>query len=230
MYRYNSTSKTAFTFTKDASDYAVTMSWVTGPSGYPSPRDYAEGDLKNKGTGAVVGRFKMGWVSEAFRKCSVEIDTVAGSERPLDSGAGQDWASVFKTVGFDINVIPSDIDVAEESGESRNETELHKAMLDRRRAVNFDTDWPYYILAVKKMSRLSASCSILIFLDRIRIMSLARVWPSVPTSSRLKMRDGARNEASGSGLPKPLTTGLQSTNWAMLLASSTTPIQSTTHS
>ena len=149
MWRYQGTSKTNFSFTKDPSDYSVTMTWMTGPSGYPSPEDYAEGDLKLDTTGEVAGRLKIGWLSQYYRKCTVEIDTVAGSERPLENGAGQDWHSVYADVGFDIDLRQSDINIQEESGDSWSDAELHKAMLDRRNPINPNTSWHYHILAVK---------------------------------------------------------------------------------
>ncbi|KAH0541557.1 hypothetical protein FGG08_003969 [Glutinoglossum americanum] len=153
MYRYQATSKTDFSFTKDTSDYNVKMTWMTVPlgSGYPSPSDYAEGDVKSDTTGAVVGRLKMGWVSEFFRKCKVEIDTVSGSERPLDNGAGQNWQTVFKNVGLDLSVELSDTDVLEKSGDSWSDGELHQAMLEKREPVNLDEEWHYYILVVKEL-------------------------------------------------------------------------------
>jgi hypothetical protein len=60
MWRYTARSPSDFDFTKDASDYSITMTWMTAPTGYPSSNDYAEGDLKDATSGDIIGRLKMG--------------------------------------------------------------------------------------------------------------------------------------------------------------------------
>ncbi|MGE0224741.1 MAG: hypothetical protein AB7F35_14780 [Acetobacteraceae bacterium] len=126
------------------------MSWMTAPSGYPSTNDYLEGDVRNA-SGNVIGRLKMGWVSAYYRKATIEIDTVSGSEQPLDSGTGVTWKSVFDTVGWDMSVRLSDTNVAEPSGAGWSDPEMHASMLARRDAVNLDAEWRYHILAVKQI-------------------------------------------------------------------------------
>jgi len=123
---------------------------MTAPAGYPSPADYAEGDVKNA-NGAVVGRLTMGWLSKYFRKAVIEIDTVSGSERPLDSGNGHSWATVMDQLGWQVTVQLSDANVVEPSGNSWSDAEMHAAMLARRAATNLDTEWHYHILAVKNI-------------------------------------------------------------------------------
>ena len=44
------------------------------------------------------GRLTMGWVSKYLRKAIVEIDTVSGSEAPLNNGSGIDWQTVYNEV------------------------------------------------------------------------------------------------------------------------------------
>ena len=126
------------------------MTRMTAPTGYPSPSDYAEGDVKNAG-GTVVGRLTMGWLSSYFRRCTVEIDTVNGSEQPTNSGVGHTWQSVMDAVGWQVNVQLSDTNVAEASGASWSDAEMHAAMLARRSATNLDTEWRYHVLAVKNI-------------------------------------------------------------------------------
>jgi len=128
--------------------FSAQMTWIAAPAGYPSTSDYLEGDLKNA-AGAVVGRLKMGWVSKYYRKASVEIDSVTGSEQPLDNGAGIGWKQVFDTLGWDVTIKLSDINVAEPSGPGWSDAEMHAAMLARRDPISLDTEWRYHILAVK---------------------------------------------------------------------------------
>jgi hypothetical protein len=124
------------------------MTWIAAPTGYPSRGDYIEGDTKNA-AGAVVGRLKMGWVSSYYRKASIEIDTVSGSERPLDNGAGENWGTIGSKIGWDLTILPSQSNVAEVSGPSWSDGELHAAMLRWRDRSNLDVEWRYHILTVQ---------------------------------------------------------------------------------
>jgi hypothetical protein len=132
------------------STLTATMVRMTAPTGFPSASDYAEGDVKNA-AGVVTGRLTMGWLSKYFRKANIEIDTVAGSEQPTTSGVGHDWATVMDTLGWQVGITLSDTNVAEPSGNSWSDAEMHAAMLARRAAVNLDSEWRYHILAVKNI-------------------------------------------------------------------------------
>ncbi|KAF3913603.1 hypothetical protein ABW20_dc0100345 [Dactylellina cionopaga] len=130
------------------------MTWMTAPAGYPFPGDYAEGSVVLDKTGATVARLKMGRVSDFYRKISVEIDSVAGSEKPLDNGvdgAGhEDWSTVFSRIGFESTVIPSDSNIPEPDGkETWSPVDAHKTMLAKRDATDLDKEWRYYLLATK---------------------------------------------------------------------------------
>ncbi len=126
------------------------MTRLPAPSGFPSASDYAEGDVKDA-AGTVVARLKMGWVSKYFRKATVEIDTVTGSEQPTTSGAGHNWTTVGDSIGWQLNVVLSDTNVAEPSGASWANAEMHAAMLARRAAADLDADWRFHVLAVKNI-------------------------------------------------------------------------------
>ena len=145
MWRFTAPNSWALESTLSAQ-----MVRMSAPAGYPSPSDYAEGDVKNA-AGAVVGRLTMGWLSSYFRKCTVEIDTVNGSERPTSSGIGHTWKTVMDAVGWDVSVQLSDTNVAEPSGNSWSDAEMHAGMLARRAATNLDTEWRYHVLAVKNI-------------------------------------------------------------------------------
>lgn len=145
LYRFTAPNSWALESTLTAQ-----MTRMTAPAGYPSPSDYAEGDVKNAAN-TVVGRLTMGWLSSYFRRCSIEIDTVSGSERPTNSGIGHTWATVMDAIGWQTAVNLSDTNVAEPSGNSWSDAEMHAAMLARRAVVNLDSEWRYHILAVKNI-------------------------------------------------------------------------------
>lgn len=143
MYKFTSPNSWS-----NAGAFTALMQWVAAPAGFPSAGDYLEGDVKNA-AGQVVGRFTMGWVSKYFRKATVEIDRVSVSEAPLNNGLGLDWKGVFDQVGWDVNLVVSNANVVEPSGQGWSDAEMHAAMLARRDASNLDTEWRYHILAVR---------------------------------------------------------------------------------
>jgi len=96
----------------------------------------------------VTACLKKGWLSESYRKMTVEIDTVAGSEQPTDNGAGETWSTVFSKTGFNVNVILSNTNVLNLNGNSFSDAEMHATMLAKHQPTNLDTEWHYYILAV----------------------------------------------------------------------------------
>ena len=146
MYRFNSATKT---WTNEG-DYTAQMFWRSAPPGYPSSIDYLEGDVTNA-TGTVVGRLTMGWVSESLRKATVEIDRVSQSEAPLNNGAGENWSSIFDSVGWDVTVVESNTAVPEPTGAGWSLAECHQGMLDRRNSDNLDSEWRYHLLCVREL-------------------------------------------------------------------------------
>ena len=129
--------------------FSTSTVWMTAPAGYPSINDYAEGDLRSA-AGAVVGRFKMGWISENYRKAVVEVDTSPGCKVPTDSGLGHSWSTVFHSLGWDVSINPDETNVTMTgiAEEGWSDAQMHEAMLAHRKAVNLDTAWYYHILSV----------------------------------------------------------------------------------
>jgi hypothetical protein len=140
-------------FTNDGA-FTVPLTWTTAPAGYPSGSDYLTGEVRNA-AGAVVGTLTMGWVSPYLRKAVFEIDRVSVAEAPLSNGAGTGWKAIFDPVGWDVTVDVSDSNVAEPSGESWSDAELHAGMLARRKATNLDAEWRYHVLAVRRLDSTS---------------------------------------------------------------------------
>lgn len=130
-------------------EFTALMTWQAAPAGYPSTGNYLEGDVKNS-SGTVVGRLTMGWLSQHLRKATIEIDRVAQAEVPLNNGAGIDWKAVGNGIDWDYNVVVSESNIPEPSGESWSDAECHAAMLAHREAsANLDAEWRFHILAVR---------------------------------------------------------------------------------
>jgi len=139
----------AATWTNNGS-FTADLSWVAAPPGFPSSRDYLSGNVKGS-AGIIVGRLTLGWISPYYRKCSLEIDSVAGCEIPLDNGAGISWTSIFDDVGFDLSLVRSQTNVNEPSGTGWSDSELHAGMLRWRDSVALDTQWRYHLICVKEI-------------------------------------------------------------------------------
>lgn len=140
---------TTQTWTNEGAFTAV-MSWSPAPAGYPSSANYLTGKVKDA-AGTIVGVLTMGWVSPYLRRATLEIDRVSVSESPTQNGAGINWRTIFDQVGWDITVVESNSDVAEPSGDSWSNAEMHAAMLARRDSANLDAEWRYHILCVRNI-------------------------------------------------------------------------------
>jgi hypothetical protein len=141
MYRFNSTTRT---WTNEGA-FTALMTWTPAPAGYPSSNDYLTGEVKN-GSGTVVGKLTMGWVSKYLRKATVEIDCVAGSEAPLDNGEGIDWKDIFEEVGWDATVDVSDPNVAPPTRthggwSRRNASGRRRSLFTAPRCTSWDMQW-----------------------------------------------------------------------------------------
>ena len=127
----------------------VFFSSVSPPSGYPNGAVFFRGRVFRRGR--EHGRMTLGWVSPKFRKATVEIDTVAASEVPRDNGAGIDWNTIFSRVGWELRLDVSDRNLAEPSGASWSNAELHAEMLARRDRIDLDREWRYHLICVKRL-------------------------------------------------------------------------------
>ncbi|KAH7400403.1 hypothetical protein BKA64DRAFT_481335 [Cadophora sp. MPI-SDFR-AT-0126] len=148
LYLFTPTSNGAGTWSTSPIKSTATMRWTPAPAGYPSSNDYLEGDLKQDDTNTVLGRLKMGWISKYYRKATIEIDAVAGSEVPLDSGKGHNWQTVGDSIGYDLKINISERNIPEVSGESWADNEMNDTMISHREPVNLNSVWHYHILAV----------------------------------------------------------------------------------
>ena len=126
------------------------MTRMAAPAGYPSASDYAgrrRQERRRHGGRPPDDGLAVDVLPQVHGR-----DRHRGRlERPLDSGAGHTWKTVMDEVGWDVTVQLSDTNVAEPSGESWSDAEMHAAMLARRAAANLDTEWRYHVLAVKNI-------------------------------------------------------------------------------
>jgi hypothetical protein len=124
------------------------------PPGYTSV--YFEGKLFEGAT--EKGTFKMGWVSTFFRRATIEIDTLKGAVAPKAvpaiSGVGQeDFKTVFKTAGWDLNVIYDQTDIPVPPGvvatDCWSNANLHALMMNNRKAgTDLDKEWRFHLIVV----------------------------------------------------------------------------------
>jgi hypothetical protein len=126
------------------------MTWQAAPAGYPSGGDYLAGDVKN-GSGTVVGKLTMGWLSPYLRKATIEVDRVSQADTALNNGAGVDWRTIGDGIGWDMTVDESDTTVAEPGDDSWSDGECHAEMLARRDASDLDREWRYHVLCVRRL-------------------------------------------------------------------------------
>jgi hypothetical protein len=127
---------------------------AVAPPGYTS--SYFEGLLFQNGV--EKGTFKMGWVSPFFRRAAVEIDTLKGAvpPRPVPSitGSGtEDFKTVFKTAGWDLNVTFDQTNIPVPAGVSPTDcwtpANLHALMMANRKAgTDLDQEWRFHLIVV----------------------------------------------------------------------------------
>jgi hypothetical protein len=146
MHKFNQATKT-FSLEKKVK---AKMVWSTAPAGYPDAGQYLKGDVKDA-AGNTLGTLYMGWVDKYFRKATVEIDSVAGSEHPLDSGTGENWVTVGNKIGWKITAVSSVSNIPQPSGDSWSDAEMHNQMLLSRDMNNLDKEWRFHVLCVKRL-------------------------------------------------------------------------------
>jgi hypothetical protein len=132
----------------------LALSPTMPPPGYTSV--YFEGKLFEGAT--EKGMFKMGWVSSYFRRAMLEIDTLKGAVPPLPvpaaSGTGtEDFKTVFKTAGWNLNVIYDQKDIAVPAGVNANacwdHADLHALMASvRKPTTDLDKEWRFHLIVV----------------------------------------------------------------------------------
>ena len=146
LHRFDHLSKTWST----EGPFTARMTWSAAPPGYPASGDYLHGQVRTA-AGGLAGRLTFGWISKYLRKATLEIDRVKASEAPLENGTGIDWRDVYNAIGWDVTVDVSDANVAEPSGESWTDAEMHATMLARRDSADLDREWRYHLISVRRL-------------------------------------------------------------------------------
>ncbi|MEO5684599.1 MAG: hypothetical protein ABIQ88_18300 [Chitinophagaceae bacterium] len=147
MHKYDKVAKAFNTPPKKAK---AKMAWSTAPAGYPDAGQYLKGSVKDS-AGVTLGTLYMGWVDKYYRKATIEIDTVTGSETTIDSGTGENWQTVGNKIGWRITRLISSTNLVPPSGDSWSDAEMHSRMLASRDMNDLDKEWRYHILCVKRL-------------------------------------------------------------------------------
>ena len=121
---------------------------AAAPLGYPSA--YFEGRLYENGVDK--GHIALGWVSQYFRRASIEIDTVTGAVAPQAVGA-ENLRTIYAKAGWDVAVTYDQSNVAIPGGVNStacwSNANLHALMSSvRNPATNLDTDWHMHLVVV----------------------------------------------------------------------------------
>lgn len=157
-YVYTQPPPGAFNGTFPPAPGTRTVQLVLSPAiplpGYTSV--YFEGKLFEDAT--EKGTFKMGWVSSYFRRATLEIDTLKGAVAPQPvpaaSGSGkEDFKTVFKTAGWNLNVIYDQKDIPVPAGVNANacwdHADLHALMTKvRKPTTDLDKEWRFHLIVV----------------------------------------------------------------------------------
>lgn len=107
--------------------------------------------------GVNKGAITLEWVSDSYRRAVVEIDTLQGSVPPMPINAGtpaeENFATVFKTVGWEMTPIYNDSNVAVPAGINPtncwSDANLHALMeVVKSPTANLDTEWRYHMMVV----------------------------------------------------------------------------------
>jgi hypothetical protein len=127
---------------------------AAAPPGYTSV--YFEGFLFQGNV--EKGTFKMGWVSPFFRRATVEVDTLQGAVPPAAvpsiTGTGtEDFKTVFKTAGWDLNVIFDQTNIPVPAGVNAKDcwtpANLHALMMaNRKPGTDLDVNWHFHLIVV----------------------------------------------------------------------------------
>ena len=129
---------------------------VPAPS-FQWPGNYYEG-VWTEG-GVSKGKVALGWVSSSFRRCTIEVDTLAGAVAPQPvpalSGSGtEDFRTMLAAAGwaativYDQTVIPKPACVPDAT-DCWSDACLHQLMQSIRRAgTDLDAEWRMHLLVV----------------------------------------------------------------------------------
>ena len=133
---------------------SVELSRAEPPEGFSS--NYYIGQVRQ--FGSVIGSFTMGWVSDLYRKATLEIDTVSGAEAPVSvnlDGTSHSFQSIFNRAGWDLDVEYDDTELDDDyTGGSGvwSYANLHALMETvRKDSTDLDKEWRAHLLCVPQI-------------------------------------------------------------------------------
>jgi hypothetical protein len=157
QYDYAPPGPGSFNGTFPAAPGSRTVSLRFGPDGPSPPGPAYRGDWLV--AAAVAGTFRLCWISPAFRRCTIEVDTVAGAVAPGPvpdrSGTGLEGLDTILASGgwaadirYDQTGVPVPADVPD-PGRCWDDAQLHALMSRLRQpAGGLDADWLLHLLVV----------------------------------------------------------------------------------
>jgi len=107
--------------------------------------------------GVDKGLVTLSWVSDSFRRASVEIDTLVGAvaPQPVPDGAGgaEYFTTIYAKHGWDLTVVSDETNVPVPAGVDPDACwspgDLHNLMTTHRNPhTNLDTDWHVHLMVV----------------------------------------------------------------------------------
>ena len=120
------------------------------PPGHPAPDRFFIGDIPtDPGDPGQRAQLQMGWVSPLLRRAVIEIDRVPDVQVPQGNGAGVTWQSVFRSFGWEVELVVSNDDITKNDGPVWQRSAADAAMRNRRDSSDLDAEWRYYILVAQ---------------------------------------------------------------------------------
>lgn len=102
----------------------------------------------------VSHEISLNWVSDFYRKATLEIDTTEDVAAPVSEN-GEGFETAFKAAGWDLSVIYNDKNLNLPQNVKNTgvwtRADLHQFMLDNRKAnTNLDKEWRFHLLSVSE--------------------------------------------------------------------------------
>ncbi|HEU4722213.1 MAG TPA: hypothetical protein VFS59_12680 [Gemmatimonadaceae bacterium] len=138
------------TFPASPGTRTVKMVLTPAPAPFGYPGAYFEGRLYENNVDK--GHIALGWVSQYFRRATIEVDTVVGAVAPQAVGT-ETLRSIYGKAGWDVGVTYDQTNVPIPAGVNANacwsSANLHALMMSvRNPATNLDADWHMHLVVV----------------------------------------------------------------------------------
>ena len=181
-YRYTQPPAGSFngTFSPAPGARSVTLSLTSAPAPAGFHNVYYTGSLLEGGV--PRGTVELGWVSSSFRRCTIEVDTLAGAVAPQPVPAhpssraaalglaNEDFRTMLASAGWDARIEYDQVAIPAPAGvvatSCWTDANLHALMASVRKATtNLDEEWRLHLVVVPA----TMGCSRGIMYDQIGV-------------------------------------------------------------